>query len=305
MQMKRSAKTTKPAAGKKPAVKPAKKPVVKAAAKPAKPLRKTTAKPARKVVAKTPVAPAKKAAKKVVKSTTKQTKPAKVTHPKATITFRHNFLPPIMGILMFLGVLGFLNGQWVVAQMQYHFTPLHTKSRGTVPPLSLDPKAQPRLIIPSVGIDVPYITTESSYDVDKVQTALRSGVVHFGTTALPGQIGNMVIIGHSSEAIWAPGHYKYAFTLLNKVPEKALVYIDYRGARYIYRITSSEVVEPEDVGVLDQSTDTPDLTLITCTPVGVSTHRLVLHGVQISPAPSTATRADVPAGIGSATALPR
>ncbi|HSX16272.1 MAG TPA: sortase [Candidatus Saccharimonadales bacterium] len=296
--MKRSAKTTKPTVGKKPAVKPAKKPVLRAAAK-----------PARKAIAKTPVAPAKKAAKKQAKqaanAAAKQTKPAKVTHPKATITFRHNFLPPIMGVLMFLGVLGFLNGQWVVAQMQYHFTPLHTKSRGTVPPLSLDPKAQPRLIIPSVGIDVPYITTESSYDVDKVQTALRGGVVHFGTTALPGQIGNMVIIGHSSEAIWAPGHYKYAFTLLNKVPEKALVYIDYRGARYIYRITSSEVVEPEDVGVLDQSTDTPDLTLITCTPVGVSTHRLVLHGVQISPAPSTATRADVPAGIGSATALPR
>jgi sortase A len=230
---------------------------------------------------------------------------AKPTHPKATITFHHNILPPLMGVLMFFGVLGLLNGQWVAAQMQYYIMPLHTKSRGTVPQLSLDPNAAPRLIIPSVGVDVPYVTDEPSFAEDKVQLALRKGVAHFGTTALPGQIGNMVVIGHSSEAIWAPGKYKYAFTLLSKVPDKALVYIDYKGERYIYRIDSHKVIEPEDVSVLDQSTDTPDITLITCTPVGVSTHRLVLHGTQISPKPSSAVRANAPAGIGTATALPR
>lgn len=232
----------------------------------------------------------------------KQPKP---THPKATITFRHNILPPLMGVLMFLGVLGFLNGQWVSAQVQYYLLPLHTKSRGTVPKLSLDPNAPAHLMIPSIGIDVPYVTDETSYDTAKVQLALRKGVVHFGTTALPGQIGNMVVIGHSSEAPWAPGQYKYAFTLLDKVADKSLVYIDYKGTRYIYRVTSHKVVEPTDVSVLDQSTNTPDLTMITCTPVGVSTHRLVLHATQISPAPSQAARAGAPAGIGGATELPR
>jgi sortase A len=210
-----------------------------------------------------------------------------------------------MGVLMFLGVLGILNGQWVTAQVQYYAMPLHTKNRGVVPKLALDPNAQPRLVIPSVGIDVPYITDEPSFAEDKVQLALRKGVAHFGTTAMPGQIGNMVVVGHSSEAIWAPGKYKYAFTLLNKIPNKSLVYVDYKGERYIYRITSREVVEPEDVSVIDQSTDTPDITLITCTPTGVSSHRLVLHGTQISPVPTSAVRADAPAGIGTATALPR
>jgi sortase A len=241
-----------------------------------------------------------------VRSVPARAKPSsKSVHPKAVVTFRHNFLPPLMGTLMFLAVLGIFNGQWVSAQMQYYVAPLHTKSRGTVQPLSLDPNAQPRLMIPGVGIDVPYVTNEPSYDTDKVQSALRNGVVHFGTTALPGQIGNMVIIGHSSGALWSPGHYKYAFTLLNKVADKSLVYIDYKGARYIYRITSHEVVKPTDVSVLDQSTNRPDLTLITCTPIGVSTNRLVLHATQISPAPSAAPRADVAAGIGTAVKLPQ
>ncbi|HSX30483.1 MAG TPA: sortase [Candidatus Saccharimonadales bacterium] len=234
---------------------------------------------------------------------TKKAKAKKAAHPKATTSFRHNILPPIMGVLAFFGVLGALNSQWIMAQAQYYFVPIH--SSAAVSDLSTDPSAAPRLQIPSVGIDVPLVTTETSYDPARVQTALRSGVVHYGTTALPGQIGNAVVIGHSSEAIWSPGHYKYAFTLLGKVPNKALVYIDYKDARYIYRITSREVVDPTDVAVLDQSTSKPVLTLITCTPVGVSTHRLVLHAVQISPAPSQATKAQTAAGLGQATALPR
>ena len=231
-------------------------------------------------------------------------KPTKAAHPKAIITFRHNVLPPLMGILMFLGILGFLNGQWIAAQVQYYLLPLTSGHSTQVHALSLDPNAPAHLMIPVVGIDVPFITSETSYDTAKVQLALRSGVVHFGTTALPGQLGNVVAIGHSSEALWAPGHYKYAFTLLNKVPDKSLVYIDYNGTRYIYRVIYREVVEPTDVAVLDQNTAKPELTMITCTPVGISTHRLVLHAVQISPAPATATKPAAAAPV-TAAQLPR
>lgn len=294
----------KPSVAKKQLAKSAKRITKAVAAKVAEPKRTrvTKAKVEPKATVSAKAAPKKKA---VAKAAPKSAKAAKPVHPKAKITFRHNFLPPIVGAFAFLGVLGLLNGQWVSAQMQYYIMPLHTKSRGVVQPLNLDPNAQPRIIIPSVGIDVPYITDEPSYDEAKVQLALRNGVVHFGTTAMPGQIGNMVVIGHSSEALWAPGKYKYAFTLLGKVPDSALVYVDYKGERFIYRITSQEVVEPEDVKVLEQSTDTPDITLITCTPIGVSSHRLVLHGTQISPSPKNAERAAAPAGIGAATALPR
>ena len=295
--MKRS---TSPSTSKKPAKTSVKKQASKTAKKPVKPVASAAAP---KKPAKTPKQPAKVTTRQ--KQVKQPVKPAKPTHPKAKITFRHNVLPPIMGVLMFLAVLGFLNGQWVAAQVQYYVMPLHTKSRGVVPKLNLDPNAAPRLVIPSVGIDVPYITDEPSFAEDKVQLALRKGVAHFGTTAMPGQIGNMVVLGHSSAAIWESGSYKFAFTLLNKVPDGALVYVDYKGERYIYRLTSREVVEPEDVGVIDQSTDTPDITLITCTPIGVSSHRLVLKGTQISPSPAKATRANAPAGIGTATALPR
>jgi len=223
-----------------------------------------------------------------MKAASVATKKVKPVHPKATISFRHNILPPLMGVLMFLGVLGFLNGQWITAQVQYYLLPLRPASiMPASSNLKLDPNAPAHIIIPSVGIDAPFVTNETSYDPAHVQIALRNGIVHYGTTALPGEVGNVVAIGHSSGQLWSPGHYKFAFTLLNKVPDRGLVYIDYKGTRYIYRVTSREVVDPTDISILDQ-TNTPQLTMITCTPVGVSTHRLVLHATQISPSPKTA-----------------
>ena len=98
----------------------------------------------------------------------------------------------------------------------------------------------------------------------------------------------MVIFGHSSGQVWAPGDYKFIFTLLNKVAVNDAVYVDYNGTRYTYKVTGTEVVNPSDVKVLDQGTG-HNLTLITCTPVGTSKSRLIVHAAQISPAPTKDT----------------
>src|SRR6185437_11506988 len=110
------------------------------------------------------------------------------------------------------------------------------------------------------------------------------GVVHYPNTAVPGQEGNVVIFGHSSGVWWEPGSYKFVFTLLDKVQAGDKVFIDYQGTRYIYRITGTQVVSPDNLSVLNQGTG-HDLTLITCTPVGTSTNRLIVHAVQYVPKP--------------------
>lgn len=43
-------------------------------------------------------------------------------------------------------------------------------------------------------------------------------------------------------------------------------------------VISKEVVKPEEVSVLDYA-DGKNLTLITCTPFMVGTHRLIVHAV--------------------------
>jgi LPXTG-site transpeptidase (sortase) family protein len=211
----------------------------------------------------------------------------KPVHPKAPFSFRRNVLPPLLGFMVFAGVLGLLNHQWVIAQAQYRFYQPNTQATAVIEATSPD-KDSVKLLIPKINVDAPIVYDEPSFADWKVQTALRRGPVHFGTTALPGQAGNMVVVGHSSGVAWAPGDYKFVFTLLDKLTVGDRILLDYKGTRYIYKVSETKVVKPSDLSVV-QSTTKPQLTLITCTPVGTSTNRLVVIAKQVSPKPETAT----------------
>ena len=212
--------------------------------------------------------------------------------PKATFSFRRNLLPPIIGLGVMLLVYVLLNSQMLVAEANYHFKkPVVT----AVTPPATSPKSplpadQTQLNIPSIGVKAPIVFEPQTVEW-AVQLALREGVDHYGTSANPGQAGNTVIFGHSSGAIWAPGDYKFVFTLLNKVKAGDEVTIDYKGTRYTYKVTGTEIILPSNLSVLNQNSSTkPSLTLITCTPVGTSKYRFIVHADQISPSPDTATK---------------
>jgi LPXTG-site transpeptidase (sortase) family protein len=238
--------------------------------------------------------PSRKTAKAMRKAAAKKpasrNKSDKPIHPKAKITFRHNIVPPVLGFLMFAGVLGLLNAQWLVAQYRYRFVKTVPESSLTAT-AAVDPNAPAKLYIPKISLTAPMVTDEKSYEPGKVQLALRRGVVQYGgASADPGQKGNTVIVGHSSGQLWAPGDYKFVFTLLNKLANDDRIFIDFKGTRYIYRVSGTKVVPPTDLSVL-QPTDQPQLTLITCTPVGTSKNRLVVVARQVSPKPETAAPA--------------
>ena len=207
---------------------------------------------------------------------------SKPNHPKAKITFRHNFLPPIVGIVAFVEVLAILNMQWVSAQYQYHFSKPVTVTNTTAIADNPDPNAPARIIIPDIGVDAPIVTDEHSYNQTTVQKALQRGTLLYGASAEPGHNDNVVIVGHSSGQLWAPGNYKFVFTLLDKLQQDDRIFIDFKGKRYIYRVSTEKVVPPTDISVL-QHTNEAQLTLITCTPVGTSTNRLVITARQVSP----------------------
>ena len=111
---------------------------------------------------------------------------------------------------------------------------------------------------------------------DEMQDALRSGVVHYPGTSVPGEPGNVAVTGHSSYFPWDPGRFKDVFALLHDVVEgdKILVYWDQK--KYIYQVSEIDIVLPEDIEVLKQ-TPNDKLTLITCTPVGTNLKRLIIY----------------------------
>jgi LPXTG-site transpeptidase (sortase) family protein len=109
---------------------------------------------------------------------------------------------------------------------------------------------------------------------------------------LPGQDGNAAFFGHSSNNIFNPGKYKFAFVLLHELVNGDTFYLTYSGQVYIYQVVSHQIVSPNDVAVLGSvSGQTATATLITCDPPGTSINRLVVVGKQISPDPNSNTAA--------------
>lgn len=147
-----------------------------------------------------------------------------------------------------------------------------------------------KIIIPKINVEIPIDYTLTSLTEEIVQKGLETGVVHYPITSLPGELGNTAYFGHSSNNIFNPGKYKFAFVLLSKLENGDMFYITYSGKVYAYKVFKQQVVNPEDTWVLGAVPDKPvTAALITCDPPGTTKHRLVVWGEQISPDPGTAT----------------
>lgn len=123
--------------------------------------------------------------------------------------------------------------------------------------------------IPSVDIDIPL------WD-DATIVSLRYGAGRLKGTADPGQEGNMVILGHRMRAAGKLFHSLGEVKIGDTIEISGI-----DGSKYTYKVdTIYEAVDPAD---LDKYIDIDDgtgkqVTLVTCTPLGVATHRLLIVG---------------------------
>lgn len=141
--------------------------------------------------------------------------------------------------------------------------------------------AQNIIFIPKIDITSPVIW-QTNVEEKEVQRSLQDGVVHLNGTALPGQNGNVFITGHSSNYPWSKGSYKNIFALLNKLVIGDLVYLNYNDTVYVYKTEKIIIVKPSEVWVTESS-GVPQLSLMTCSPVGTSLNRLIIRASQVYP----------------------
>lgn len=164
----------------------------------------------------------------------------------------------------------------------------------------------PKLIIPKINVDVP-VVYDVTPDYDAQMKAMESGVAYFGipgANSKPGQIGNTVLSGHSSNDILDKGDYKFIFARLDQLEAGDSIYLNYEGKRYTYTVTKKKVVTPTEVSALVYPTTKPELTLITCTPLGTSLNRLLVTAEQVSPSPTAALAAPASDATAPSAAMP-
>ena len=127
-----------------------------------------------------------------------------------------------------------------------------------------------RVEIPAIGLSTPLLAGDDSM-------SLTQGAGHIPGTAYPGGLGTVGIAGHRDTH----------FRLLNHVVRGMDIRLIDRTGTWHYRVTSTEIVTPEQVSVLDILSQ-PGLALITCYPfsyLGHAPKRYVVHAALLSAAP--------------------
>lgn len=170
---------------------------------------------------------------------------------------------------------------------------LPTTTTTTPPrPLPIPDDGQPMALleIPKIGLSNTVVSGVTTDD-------LKKGVGHFRTSPLPGQRGNVALAGHRTT-------YAAPFSRLDELKTgDPIILTTVTKEKYVYTVTSQEVVDPSNVGVL-AATPTPTLTLTTCTPKRTSTNRLIIHA-ELSLRDSTGpVREPTPPAEGSVVTIP-
>lgn len=106
---------------------------------------------------------------------------------------------------------------------------------------------------------------------------LKKSLIQYPQTALPGQLGNTVIFGHSVlPQFFNSKNYLTIFSTLYKLKQGDEILIDYDNVQYEYVIDEMFEVKPTDFSVLEQRYDQKNLSLITCSPPGTVLRRLII-----------------------------
>lgn len=131
-----------------------------------------------------------------------------------------------------------------------------------------------RIKIPAIQVDLP-IYHGTSDDV------LLKGAGHLKGSHLPiGGVGtHSVITAHRGLATAT------MFTNLDKVELGDTLTIEVFGKVLTYKVIETKVVQPEDTDSLRAVPDADLVTLITCTPLGVNSHRILVTAERITPTP--------------------
>lgn len=125
--------------------------------------------------------------------------------------------------------------------------------------------------IPAIDVSLPIYHGVS-------EKVLQRGVGHLEGTSLPvgGESTHTVLTGHTGLS------RAKLFTDLKELKAEDLFMINIMGEELVYQIKQTEVVLPEEVDALYVEEGRDLCTLVTCTPYGVNSHRLFVHGERIA-----------------------
>lgn len=126
---------------------------------------------------------------------------------------------------------------------------------------------------PFASLSIPALSLEMPVFHGTDASVLSAGCGHLENTSLPvGGLGtHCVLSAHSGM------QNMKAFDDLHQLQKGDLIGITVLDTLLCYEVTGSETVLPDDLEAIQIDPDQDQLTLVTCTPYGINTHRYLVH----------------------------
>ena len=123
-------------------------------------------------------------------------------------------------------------------------------------------------------LEIPKISVRLAIYHGTSEKVLEQGVGHLVGTSLPvgGKGTHSVLSAHCGLPT------ALLFTNLDQMQKGDLFYLHVLGDTLAYEVDQILVVEPDDISALEPVAGKDYVTLLTCTPYGVNTHRLLVRG---------------------------
>lgn len=144
----------------------------------------------------------------------------------------------------------------------------------TLPPLPvpIDAPADPNGFEPVVelgSIEIPKLGLTRSMFEGIRETTLDRGPGHWPGTAMPGELGNVVVAGHRVS-------HNRDFRDIDQLVAGDEVIFATPAGRFVYLVESIRIVEPHEMWIVTQTYD-KRATLFACHPPGSTAQRIVAH----------------------------
>ena len=126
------------------------------------------------------------------------------------------------------------------------------------------------IVIPAINIKLPIYHGTS-------EKILEKGIGHLEGSSLPlgGENTHTVLTGHTGLS------NAKLFTDLSEMKEGEFFFLNILGEQLVYQINQIRIVLPADLEELYIKKGKDYCTLVTCTPYGVNTHRLLVRGERV------------------------
>lgn len=133
------------------------------------------------------------------------------------------------------------------------------------------------LEIPSIGISTPVIFPKDP-NIKAITKDLDNGAVYYPGSVLPGQTGQIVVLGHSAPPNWPKIKHDWVFSDLNDLKYGDQIYLYFDNKEYIYSVREKKIL-----AIGQEITPTPlvkvgnIIVLVSCWPPGKNFQRMTIQ----------------------------